>query len=396
MSDNNPGTRARQHSTKRPSAAAAPGPKSIERHSWRRFVVPLLSCAAFPFILASTCDLPAEAGSIQSPRFEKPPPPLPIRTQPLRVLDNRIVMEDGSVWIGRGMNIHDTRSCNACTSQPPNVAEVNRRIDEAVDVWGANFLRLNMESYGRGGPNSDPITMDGDYLDDIVAIIDHIGTKQDVYVLLSLWHDPTFTSLGWPSPETADTWEILTIALQDRPHVMFGLVNEPQANYDGALDYQVWSAMNDTVARVRSVEQGLGLEPRIIAVQGTRGWARWLDYYVDNPIEAGGGVNIVYETHVYNSSRDFQALFEEPSRTLPVIIGEFGPYQASSMTLEDTAALMERAEALQIPFLAWTFHQRCPPNLLMENSGGGCGVDMALEPTQWGRQLMEHLENFPR
>jgi endoglucanase len=302
---------------------------------------------------------------------------------------NRIVRADGSVWVGRGMNIHDTRSCNACTNQAPDVEEVKRRIDEAVDVWGADFLRLNMESYAGGGRvHEDPITHDADYFDDILEIVDYIGTKDGVYVLLSLWHDPTFNELGWPTEATAATWELLTMELADAPHVLFGLVNEPQANFDGARDAEVWEAMNDTVAAIRNMEATLGVPHRIIAVQGTRAWARWLGYYVERPIEAGGGENIVYETHVYNSEDEFEELFEIPSESLPVIIGEFGPLD---MTMADSAALMARAEALEIPYLAWTFHQRCPPNLLVDHSEAGCGVGMPLEPTPWGEMLMERL-----
>jgi hypothetical protein len=34
---------------------------------------------------------------------------------------------------------------------------------------------------------------------------------------------------------------------------------------------------------------------------------------------------------------------------------------------------------------------RCPPNLIEENSGGGCGVGMVLTPTPWGIQLRDQL-----
>lgn len=89
-------------------------------------------------------------------------------------------------------------------------------------------------------------------------------------------------------------------------------------------------------------------------------------------------------------SDDFAARFEMPSETLPVIIGEFGP-ASGSMTLDDTAAPMASAEAHGVPYLAWTFHMRCPPNLLVDDSAGGCGVGMTLEPTAWGTQLKERL-----
>jgi hypothetical protein len=112
-------------------------------------------------------------------------------------------------------------------------------------------------------------------------------------------------------------------------------------------------------------------------VQGTRAWAPVLDYYMTRPIEAGEGKNIVYETHVYNTADSFERMFVQPSKSLPVIIGEF---------------LMNRADELGVPYLAWSFHMRCPPSLLEDLSGGSCGIDMPLQPSEWGRQLKAHLE----
>ena len=53
-----------------------------------------------------------------------------------------------SVFHGRGANYHDTRGCNACAYSSPNVTEVNRRAEELVDNWKANFVRLDLESAG--------------------------------------------------------------------------------------------------------------------------------------------------------------------------------------------------------------------------------------------------------
>lgn len=149
-------------------------------------------------------------------------------------------------------------------------------------------------------------------------------------------------------------------------YVLFGLVNEPQSNSNGAQDAACWTAMNNTVKAIRAVEDG--------------------NDDVSHPIPSD---NIAYETHVYDPTSSFATLFEHPQKTLPVIIGEFGP--AGGMSLTDTANLMARAEALKVPYLAWTFHMRCPPNLLVDNSSGGCGVNMPLQPTSWGQQLKTRL-----
>ena len=99
--------------------------------------------------------------------------------------------------------------------------------------------------------------------------------------------------------------------------MLFGIVNEPQANYDGAQDAQVWATMNAAVQTIRDVETAAGTPHHVVTVQGTRSWARVLDYYLTHPITAGGGVNIAYETHVYDAPSLFADRFERPSATLP-------------------------------------------------------------------------------
>ncbi len=310
----------------------------------------------------------------------------------LTVVGNQIRTPDGLPWRGRGANLHDTRGCNACTWNAPNPAEVKRRVDELVEGWNANFIRLDLESYGSAGGRVhwQGVLDDPGYLADIQDIVAHATAKPGVYVLLSLWIDPSFTASGWPTPATNLVWARLAEVFKDEPGVLFGLVNEPQSNSNGAQDAQVWAAMDEAVQAIRDVETAAGTPPHVVAVQGTRSWARVLDYYLTHPITAGGGVNIAYETHVYDPSSTFAARFETPSETVPVIIGEFGP-ASGYMTEADTAELMARAEAHGVSYLAWTFHGRCPPNLLVDNSGGGCGVGMPLTPTSWGQQLKTRL-----
>lgn len=298
---------------------------------------------------------------------------------------NRILRAGGSRWQGRGANIADMRGCNACGPGFQDPDEVKRRIDVLVDEWGADFLRLTLESSGQSGILHDPT-----YLAQLEEVVDYIGTKPGVVVMVANWISPHHSEMGWPTDGTREEWRALAARFADDKHVMFGLVNEPESNHDGALDAQVWQAMNETVAAIREVEAELDAPKHLIAVQGTGGWARLLDYYVDHPITAGGGENIVYEVHVYDGAALFEERFIEPAKTLPVVIGEFGPWEPH-MNLSDTAELIRQADAQEVPWLAWTFHMRCPPNLIEDHSAGGCGIDMPIVATPWGEQIKAAL-----
>jgi endoglucanase len=309
--------------------------------------------------------------------------------------NNKIHLSDGTIWMGRGANIHDTRSCNACTWQEPSVEEVKRRIDELVDVWGANFIRLCLESYSNqeGRVHWQSILNDPAYLAAIKELVDHVGTKPNTYVLLSIWLDPSLSPLGWPTSATNSILEKLISEFIDSPHVIFGVSNEPENNLDGLLNEECWIGMNNAVTAIRTIEAQHGGKKHLISVQGHGNWARMLDYYQTHPITAGGGENIVYEVHVYDPPAQFQNIFIAPSQTLPVIIGEFGPTDGY-LTMEAAVDMMDIADQLQIPYLAWTFHMRCPPSLLVDHSIGGCGINMALLPTAWGQLVKDRLEMY--
>jgi hypothetical protein len=265
-----------------------------------------------------------------------------------------------------------------------------RRADALTDGWGANFVRLTLQADLYPQPYQvqwQGVLDDPDYLADVVDIVRHLEDK-GVYVLLSEWSDPTFTELGWPGPITQVEWALLAETFLWDERVLFGLCNEPQSNFDGALDADVWTAMNDTVQAIRDVEDAAGAPHHLIAVQGTGGWSRYLQYYVDHPITAGGGDNVVYEIHVYDDQADLGWLLEDPAATLPIVIGEYGPSAYSDY--DDVAALWTLARQLGTPHLAWTFHPNCAPNLLVDQ-GQGCGIGMALEPTAWGELLQAEL-----
>ena len=304
---------------------------------------------------------------------------------------NRIYNSDGSLFHGRGANIADPRGCGACTSTDltSSTNEVIRRIDVLVDQWNANFLRLDLESYASG---STGVISNAAYLAAIQQIVAHVQTKPNVYMELSVWVDPSLDSSGWPTANTDQIWTTLATTFANTPQVLFGISNEPQNNYDGSEDSQVWTRMQAAATSIRAAEQAFGSNKHIVLAQGTGGWARFLAYYETHPLTAGDGSNFAYEVHVYDAASTFSDRFITPSKTIPVVIGEFGPV-SGSMTSSDTATLMTQAESAGVPYMAWTFHMRCPPNLLVDNSSNGCGVGMTLTPSTWGQQLKTQLSH---
>ena len=281
----------------------------------------------------------------------------------LHTSGNRIYTQNGSVWYGRGVNIHDTRSNWEAAYGEPNVDLVKAHIDAAVDVWGADFLRLCLETdpsvANYGGPQYRGVLDDPGYLEDVIEIIDYIGTKQNVYVLMSLWIEPSVDSYGRPTDDTIPVWECLAEALKDRPQVMYGIINEPHGPASGNAD--LLAVYNRIVAAIRAVEDANGTPHHLIAVQGMQGYSRELYYYQDHPITAGGGENIIYEAHIYNPASEFQKMVVGPSQDLPMIIGEYGP---AYMSIDDCGELFELAQELKIPLAAWSFHSTARPCLL--------------------------------
>ena len=65
------------------------------------------------------------------------------------------------------------------------------------------------------------------------------------------------------------------------------------------------------------------------------------------------------------------------------------------MTLEDGQALLQWMENSQVPWTAWTVHMRCRSTaLLIDQSQGGCGLNMPLIPSAWGQVIQSSLQRF--
>jgi hypothetical protein len=200
--------------------------------------------------------------------------------------------------------------------------------------------------------------------------------------MLSLWIEPTFTE-GSPTSRTVPIWNYLSKCFKDCPHVLFGIGNEPEYNYDGSLDSKVIDIYNECVKVIR--DNGA---TNIVAVQGTGGWARRMDAWVNNPSHYP---NVVYECHPYNAFDVNQ--WYNPAKTLPVILGEFGPVSEewATMTNADIRTTVTKANELGVSWLGWALHHKCPPNMLVNNGGTGIGMNLVL--SKWGQLITELIKS---
>jgi hypothetical protein len=310
-------------------------------------------------------------------------------SQGLKIQGNRILGPDNRPFRGRGANLPDTRSCNACAYGPPNVVGLNRWSDELIDNWKANFIRFTLESYAAadGRTHWRSLLQDAGYLADIKTAVSHMTSKPGVYVMVTVFIDPTIdSSRGWPTTATIPVYEKLAETFHDNPKVLFGLTNEPFA--DKSLNPELEQLYLSSIDAIRAVERRYAAPEHVVVVQAPQMWSRHVDYFIQKPIQR---TQVAYEVHVYNPQADLENLVRIPSQTLPILIGEHGPSEYS--TDSDVRALWTLCKSLEIPHIAWIFHQRCPPNLLTDTGGDGClrGPEYTFPRTSWGNMLYEYL-----
>jgi hypothetical protein len=338
-------------------------------------------------------DAPPIPDALTGDAITPPPPP----GDGLRVEGNRILGPDGTPFHGRGANLFDTRSCDACTYLDPDPTGLNRWADELLDTWGANLVRFDLMSFADDGGFRHqwmPITDDAGYLADVKNTVTHMTDKPGVYVMVTVFLDPRIKPENgdydseWPTPEVTPVYQALAEAFADDPKVLFGLTNEPHgtADHDAELADRYVAAID----AIRAVEQRVGGHQHIVVVQAPEGYARYLDYFIANPIQRD---QVAYEVHVYNPASDLDALIRTPHQTLPILVGEHGPSMYS--TTSDIMALWAICQELEIPHIAWSFHLRCPPSMLADSASDGCGLSAStgydFPRSDWGNLFHDYL-----
>lgn len=341
-----------------------------------------------------------------------PPPPAPVPPKPLLPFPERAwpttngskFIVEGKVWAPRGVCLIDTRGCGSCAFNVPRIDEVLRRLDFIAKVSpNTKVIRLLMEVYDdafatRGGlVHWKAVDEDPAYLDHIAQIVDRAG-ELGMHVVLTTWdQNDLFYVKGMPQERLHRIYRTLVRHFDQDGHVIFALSNEPQANYNGYENASRHAAMAAAAKVIRDEEQAIGSKPHLILAQGLAGWARNVNYYVENPLPLGP---IGYGIHVYNEQKDFPSMFGKAAGVLPLFIEEYGPVSmpgSAMMTLADCDALRALAAKHDIPWCAWVLHHKCssPSNLMnmLVATKGDCGIDMPLSLSAWGQNVVAAIES---
>ncbi|MFL5587422.1 MAG: cellulase family glycosylhydrolase [Ktedonobacteraceae bacterium] len=250
----------------------------------------------------------------------------------LKTSGNTIVKEDGQEVILRGANIMRAEWDNSMNWE-------NRAIPELAVNWHGNVLTR--------GFASDPVN-NGDamylgLLDDLVSLAE----ENRMYLILA-WR--SFGINGdqpaMPDHNVQNALVSLAARYNGRSHVIYALQVEPHDEGGIVVSWATLRPLFETMAdAIRSA--AAPFEP-LVMIPGTN-WSRDLSGAITDPLSRP---NVVYKTHPYNASSEFQGLFGDAyDAGLPVFVGEFAVDQG--MTMTDVSDLLAFTRVRHIGWAAW-------------------------------------------
>lgn len=320
-----------------------------------------------------------------------PPPTEEVVEEPselpwLRVEGNRIVDEDGSVRILRGVNIADPYFLvweNHFTEA--DFAELSKN-------WNVEIIRIPVHP-GLWKKDPDYIT---NYLDPLVSW----SKKYGMYILIE-WHgigDPVTGETYHPPWEhyspwygnpydscpnlTASAWHMIAERYKDKSWVLYDIFNEPVGIIWGrpvgsALIWNEWRPVAENLIDIIRSHNPKAL----IFVGGVR-WAGDLRNIKLNPIRRE---NIVYASHVYPNfprREDWEEYWGYLTMTHPVFVSEWGydPKRPEKHYFGTRQAygepLLDYMENKVAGWTAWVWHPTWGPPMFKQWEN--------YEPTEFG------------
>jgi hypothetical protein len=222
-----------------------------------------------------------------------------------------------------------------------------RAIPEFATQWHGNVLT-------RGFASSPVNSGHGGYLGMLDEVVSLAETNRMYIILAWRSYDIDGEQPAMPDEDARRALVSLAARYRGRSHVMYALQVEPH-NDDTGGDDDSWHTLRPLFeAMVDDIRRAAAPFEPLVLIPGTN-WSRNLTGAVRDPVRRP---NVVYKSHPYNPSSDFQALFGTAHDAgLPVFIGEFGPKQPNDpvnvMTMEDVAALLAFIRQRNISWAAW-------------------------------------------
>ncbi|GAC1613252.1 MAG: hypothetical protein NVS9B12_14430 [Vulcanimicrobiaceae bacterium] len=215
----------------------------------------------------------------------------------LTTAGNRIVRADGKEPVLlRGVNRSGLEY-----SSFPNSGITEAQIEEIVNGWGCNIIRLPF--------NQTWALNDDTYLDGIGQIVQW-ASKRGAYTLLDLqWIDNVIKQAPLPNDDSIRMWTKLATRYQAESAVLYDIFNEP---HDTTLDQ--WRNR-----AVRIVDAIRTVHPMSLIFVGGMDWSFDLRGV---PLDRDA---LVYSSHVYpNKPRNWPDAFGNLAGEVPVFLGEWG------------------------------------------------------------------------
>ena len=257
----------------------------------------------------------------------------------LKTFENTIVTGDGQEVMLRGANIMRAEWDNSMDWE-------NRAIPELAVHWHGNVLTR--------GFASDPVN-NGDamylgLLDDLVSLAE----ENRMYLILA-WR--SFGINGdqpaLPDNDAQNALATLAARYKGRSHVIYALQVEPHDDEAHGIVVS-WTTLRPLFeAMVDAIRSSAAPFEPLVLIPGTD-WSRNLSGAITDPVNRP---NLVYKTHPYNPSSDFQGLFGDVyDAGLPVFVGEFAPsddQENTNMTMTDVSDLLAFTRERHIGWAAW-------------------------------------------
>ena len=317
------------------------------------------------------------------------PDPTPSGPLPLHTEGRWILNSENQKMILRGVNIAHLE----WSSDPENMM---LSVTTAIDVWGANLIRLPLSQdrwFGHGAEQNDMGVAYQQLVRDLVAAC----SERKAYMLIELhWSDggqwgQNIGQHKMPDKNSSTFWMAMVREFKDKPAVLFGLYNEPyeigwKTWKNGAAMSYTWDRNGQEVLieydtygfqfLANSIREA-GAENLIVI--GGIDWGYDLSGVLNG--YAISGTNIVYDTHCYPwKSTDWDGKWGDIGRQYPIIVGEWGgEYPDNEQYAQDIVAYLREN---QFCWTAWDLHPTAAPCLI---------EDWSYKPTWFGQLVMDEL-----